>query len=232
VSGYPKPIVPVGHIEPVPRRIRAVVGSATVVDTLRAVYRWDWPYYPQYYLPVDDVDAGFLDAARPDDVTLHDGLGPDAAAAFAHIRWGSVDAWYEEDERVFVHPRSPYSRVDAIRSTREVVVELDGVELARSSSPVMVFETGLPTRYYLNPTDVRWQHLVESDTVTECPYKGTTSGYWSVRVRETTYDDLAWSYQFPTRQLLPIAGMVAFYNEKLDITVAGERLGRPDTHFS
>ena len=98
------------------------------------------------------------------------------------FEWAALDAWFEEDEQVFVHPRDPYSRVDALRSNRRVRVELDGVVLADSASPVMVFETGLPVRYYINRTDVRFEHLVPSDTVTSCPYKGMTSGYWSVLV--------------------------------------------------
>jgi uncharacterized protein (DUF427 family) len=106
------------------------------------------------------------------------------------------------------------------------------VTLAESSSPVMVFETGLPTRYYLNPTEVDLNHLTPSATVTACPYKGTTSGYWSVRVGDTTYPDLAWAYDFPTRELLPITGLIAFYNEKVDISVDGRGLDRPTTHFS
>jgi uncharacterized protein (DUF427 family) len=135
-------------------------------------------------------------------------------------------------EEVFVHPRNPYVRVDALRSARTVCVELDGALLAESSCPVMVFETGLPTRYYLDRTAVNFDHLVPSETVTSCPYKGKTSGYWSVRVGEELHTDLAWAYDFPTRQLLPIASLIAFYNEKVDVTVDGERLERPTTHFS
>jgi uncharacterized protein (DUF427 family) len=109
--------------------------------------------------------------------------------------------------------------------------------LADSRSPVMVFETGLPTRYYVNRTDVRFEHLVPSGTVTSCPYKGTTSGYWSVQAggpasQGPVRKDLAWSYDFPTRQLLPIAGLIAFYNEKVDTFLDGEPLDRPQTHFS
>ena len=70
-----------------------------------------------------------------------------------------------------------------------------------------------------------------SDTVTACPYKGRTSAYWSVRTPDGTYPDLAWSYDFPTGQLLPIAGLIAFYNENVDITIDGQRLERPQTHF-
>jgi len=97
---------------------------------------------------------------------------------------------------------------------------------------VMVFETGLPTRYYLDRTDLNFTHLLPSDTVTACPYKGTTSGYWSVHLGDRIHPDLAWSYDFPTRQLLPIAGLIAFYNEKTDIYLDGKMLPRPRTHFS
>jgi uncharacterized protein (DUF427 family) len=145
--------------------------------------------------------------------------------------WAALDAWFEEDEQVFVHPRSPYVRVDALRSNRPVRVELEGVVLADSRSPVMVFETGLPTRYYLSRTDIDFGHLIPTDTITACPYKGITSGYWSIRTGGTMHTDLAWSYDFPSRQLLPIAGMVAFYNEKADIFLDGQRLERPQTHF-
>jgi uncharacterized protein (DUF427 family) len=112
-----------------------------------------------------------------------------------------------------------------------VRVELEGIVLAESSSPVMVFETGLPTRYYLNRTEVRFEHLDPSPTVTRCPYKGTTSAYWSVRVNGGVREDLAWSYDFPTRQLLPIAGLVAFYDEQVDVFVDGVLNERPKTHF-
>jgi len=142
-----------------------------------------------------------------------------------------VDAWFEEDEQVFVHPRNPYTRVDALRSTRAVRVELDGVVLAESSCPVMVFETGLPTRYYLNRSEANFDHLIPTQTQTACPYKGTTSGYWSIRVGETVHPDLAWAYDFPTRQLQPIAGLIAFYNEKVDIFLDEQLLDRPKTHF-
>jgi uncharacterized protein (DUF427 family) len=104
--------------------------------------------------------------------------------------------------------------------------------LGASFSPVMVFETGLPTRYYLNRAELNFAHLVPSDTVTECPYKGTTSAYWSVRLGETVHRDLAWCYDLPTPALSGIAGLIAFYNEKVDIILDGQRLTRPTTHFS
>jgi uncharacterized protein (DUF427 family) len=104
--------------------------------------------------------------------------------------------------------------------------------LAEAGSAVIVYETGLPPRYYLDRTALRLAHLEPSDTVTSCPYKGDTSQYWSAKVGGTLLRDLAWSYSYPTRQLLPIAGLVAFYNEKVDLIVDGRRLDRPVTPFS
>jgi uncharacterized protein (DUF427 family) len=253
VSDYPQMIAPVNHIEPVPRRIRAVLAGEVVLDTTAARYLWEWPNYPQYYIPIADVRADLLvdeeheqrlsrGTARQHGLKVGDVIRDNAMrvyvadalpglAGLARFEWDALDAWYEEDEQVFVHPRNPYTRVDAIRSTRPVRIELEGVVLAESTSPVMVFETGLPTRYYLNRTEINLAHLAPSETMTACPYKGATSGYWSVKVGGTTHPDLAWSYDFPTRQLLPIAGLVAFYNEKVDTYLDATLLERPITHF-
>jgi uncharacterized protein (DUF427 family) len=247
-------ITRINHIESVPRRIRAVHDGQVVVDTSDARYVWEWANYPQFYLPREDVQEDLLVTDdRTEDTSrgtvrwywfASSGIDGAPAARLVvsseHPRlvdtyrfdWDALDRWFEEDEEVFVHPRNPYTRVDALRSTRPVRVALDGLVLAESSSPVMVFETGLPTRYYLNRTEVDFEHLIPSETVTRCPYKGTTTGYWSVVVGATTHYDLAWSYDFPTRQLLPIAGLVAFYNEKVDTYVDDVLLERPHTHFS
>jgi uncharacterized protein (DUF427 family) len=254
VGDYPQAIVPVDHVEPAPRRVRATLSGHVVFDTTHAVYLWEGPFYPQYYIPLIDVDGALLvdehhpqrdhrgqleifgldvgGATRPSAIRVYRESTIEGLTGMARFEWSALDSWFEEDEEIFVHPRSPYARVDAIRSARPVRVELDGVVLAESSSPVMVFETGLPTRYYVNRTEVDFAHLVGSDTITSCPYKGMTSDYWSVQIGDEMHADLAWSYDFPTRQLLPIAGLIAFYNEKVDMMVDGEPLPRPKTHFS
>ncbi len=254
MADYPQMIAAANHIEPAPRRVRGVLNGQVVFDTLHALYVWEWARYPQYYIPLADVVAGVLvdeqhpqklsrGTARRQALTVGEVTKPAAAriygadaleglAGTVRFEWAALDAWYEEDEEVFVHPRNPYTRVDALRSTRWVRVELEGTVLAESASTVMVFETGLPTRYYFNRTEVDFTNLVPSDTETSCPYKGKTSGYWSVRVGDTVHPDLAWAYDFPTRQLLPIAGLVAFYNEKVDIVIDGHQLERPVTPFS
>ena len=252
---YPVMAAEAGRIEPVPRRIRAILSGRTIFDTVRARYVWEFPFYPQYYIPIDDIDDAFLvDEGR--ELHLRRGLarryglragseeragsvrvfGPDAdgIAGTARFDWEALDAWYEEDEQVFVHPRNPYVRVDALRSHRHVRVELDGHPLADSRSVVLVFETGLLTRYYIPRTDVAFEQLRRTETQTACPYKGVTTDYWSLQIAGRTpkaYEDIAWSYAFPTRQLLPIAGLVAFYNEKVDIEVDGVALQRAHTRF-
>ncbi|MGQ4511275.1 DUF427 domain-containing protein [Streptomyces sp. DW26H14] len=246
---HPGMIVPVGHVEPVPRRLRGFVAGRPVFDTVRARYVWLWPGYPQFCVPREDIAAGALvdegrslalavgpatrhtlstgGVERPGAAWVWADGAPEGIVGFVSFRWESVDAWFEEDEQVFVHPRSPYTRVDALRSGRAVRVEVDGTVVADAPSSVTVFETGLPTRYYLDRVHVDWTRMVPTDTVTSCPYKGTTSGYWSVHTETGTHPDLAWAYDFPTRQLSPVAGLVAFYNEHVDLFVDGRELTRP-----
>jgi uncharacterized protein (DUF427 family) len=251
--GYPQSLVAINHIEPAPRRIRGYVGGTLVFDTTRAIYLWEWPPYPQYYIPIADVRADLLvderhserlsrgsaarfglqvgPAARPAALRVYQDDALAGLPGMARFEWDALDAWFEEDEQIFVHPRSPYARVDAVRSTRKVRIEIGGLLMAESSSPVMVFETGLPPRTYLNRTDVNIDLLEASDTRTACPYKGVTSGYWSLRVGDVLHEDLAWTYDFPTRQLQPIAGLIAFYDEKVDTYLDGQLQARPRTHF-
>ena len=241
-------------VEPVPRRLRGYLAGQLVFDTVAATYVWDHVRYPQYHIPLTDTRGDLLvaedhiahtrfgdatdhtlrvaDTQRPRAARLFGADAPDGVANTVRFTWTALDAWFEEDEQVFVHPRNPYTRVDALRSDRHVRVELDGATLAESSTTVMVFETGLPTRYYFERTAVDFAHLTPTDTISECPYNGRTSGYWTAHTGGTTLTDAAWSYDFPTRQLLPITGLIAFYNEKLDITIDGRALERPTTPFS
>ncbi|MEV7141645.1 DUF427 domain-containing protein [Streptomyces tauricus] len=240
---HPSLIVPVGHVEPVPRRIRGMVDGRVVFDTRRALYVWEWRAYPQFSIPVADLVEGVL---HDDGHTGQRGAGPArrhtlrvgqetrAGAAWvwgegapqslhgtARFEWEALDAWFEEDEPVYVHPRSPYSRVDALPSSSSVRVESDGVVLADAPHCVKLFETGLPTRYYLDRTHIDWSRLRHSDTVTRCPYKGTTSAYWSFDSDTAAHEDIAWSYDFPTIHANRIAGLTAFYNEHVDLYVDG-----------
>jgi uncharacterized protein (DUF427 family) len=218
-----------------------MLDDRVVLDTMDAIYLWEFPPYPQYYVPLADVADGVLTDTGETKTFEHGvarvhtaGSGKawvyDDGAAKDRVRfqWDALDSWFEEDEEVFVHPRNPYSRVDAVKSARRFQVSVDGVVLADSDATVIVFETGLPPRYYFPRTAVNFAHLTPTDTVTACPYKGRTSAYWSV----PSAPDVAWSYDFPTANLLPIAGHVAFFNEQVDLTVDGVPQERPITSFS
>ncbi|MEV0632924.1 DUF427 domain-containing protein [Nonomuraea wenchangensis] len=238
------------RVERTAKRVRAYLGGRAVADTTAALLVWEVPYYPTYYFPLADVEESALKAtgatthspSRGEGVvhTVTSGAAeaPDAALTYpdspleeirGHVRfeWDAMDAWFEEDEEVYVHPRDPYTRVDILPTSRHVRVEVDSVTVADSRGARVLFETGLPARYYLPKTDVRLDLLERTDTVTHCPYKGTAE-YWSVNGRK----DLAWSYRTPLPESERIAGLVAFYNEKLDIYVDGELQERPRTKFS
>lgn len=251
-ADYPQMAATRGRVEPAPQRVRGYLDGELVFDTVSARYVWEIPYYPQYYIPFTDVRTDRLrDEQHAQKVqfgasrmyllvgssTTHESAarvfddGDGDVSGLVRFEWASL-AWFEEDEPIYGHPRNPYVRVDALRSHRHVTVDLDGVRLADTHSPVLLFETGLPTRYYIDQTDVAFRHLEPSSTQTLCPYKGVTSGYWSVRSDGAAHADLAWTYHSPLPAVAPIANMIAFYNEKVDIAVDGVELPRPRTHFT
>ena len=206
MNDYPAMIARVNHVEPVPRRIRARLAGETVVDTTRALYVWEWPNYPQYYIPLDDVTRGRARRRRahpPDARTAQsactalqvgdvrraqrragrDRLIGRGADGHGPLRLGRRwTAGSRRTSRSSSTPATPTPGSTRSGRRRRSGSSWTGVVLAESASPVMVFETGLPTRYYLNRTEVNFEHLLPTDTVTACPYKGTTSGYWSVRI--------------------------------------------------
>ena len=247
---YPAMAADENRVEPCPRRIRGILNGQKVFDTTRALYVWEWPGYPQYHVPAPDVQRQFLMASEPRGegsvggavphdlqvgdvrreraVRVHPATGQPGLAGTVRFDWEALDAWFEEDEEVFVHPRNPYTRVDALRSRRHLRVEVAGVVLAETTAPVLLFETGLPTRYYLDKTAVRFEYLRPSDARGSCPYKGDTSAYWSAELAGGVHGDVAWTYDFPTRELAPIAGLVAFFNEHVDLFLDGQPL-RPES---
>jgi uncharacterized protein (DUF427 family) len=239
-------------IETGTRRVRAYLAGRVVVDTVRPVLVWEKPYYPTYYLPVEDV-AAKLEAngdtshsPSRGDATVYDVVVDGHVAKAAALRyrdspieelrelvrldWNAMDEWLEEDEPVYVHPRNPYTRIDILASSRHIVVEVDGVRVADSTSPRILFETGLPPRYYLPFSDIRMDLLRPSDTHTACPYKGTAS-YWNVAIGDVEHRDLVWYYRTPLPESQKIAGLASFYNEKVDIYLDGELQDRPKRPF-
>jgi uncharacterized protein (DUF427 family) len=147
------------------------------------------------------------------------------------LDWDAMDGWFEEDGEVSTHPRDPYTRVDILATSRPVRAELDGVVLAESPNARVLFETGLPPRWYLPKTDLRMSLLMPTGTVTHCPYKGQAQ-YWSVRLGDRLVEDLAWSYRTPLPESQKIAGLVAFYTERIDLFIDDQLQQRPVTKFS
>jgi uncharacterized protein (DUF427 family) len=240
-------------IEQGAKRVRTYLGGELVADTTQPLLVWERPYYPTYYFPVTDVhdemlepDAGTSSSPGQGEARSFTVLAGGKRAIGAALRyedspvdqlreairfeWDAMDAWFEEDEEVFTHARDPHTRVDILASSRHVRVEVDGTTVAESSSPRLLFETGLPPRFYLPKPHVRMDLLERSDTSTHCPYKGQAES-WSVRVGDRLHEGLAWSYPTPLPESEKIAGLMAFYNEKVELFVDGVRQGRPSTKF-
>lgn len=225
--------------EPSPRRIRAELAGVIVADSSRALLVRETDHLPQYYLPMDDLRAEHLEPsehsttcpykgqARYYHLRVGDRLVPNACwtypepfpgapdlSRYGAFYWDRLDHWYEEDEEVFVHARDPYHRVDALRSSRHVRVVVGERVVAETRRPVLVFETHLPTRYYIPPEDVRGELLVRSSRLTRCPYKGLAS-YWSIADGDERREDAAWAYLDPLPALASAAGYYCFYPEKV-----------------
>jgi uncharacterized protein (DUF427 family) len=235
------------------KRVRAYLGGELVADTRAPLLVWEVPYYPAYYLPLEDVRAELVASGETThspsrgDATVHDvktarATAPGAALRYdvspmeelrGHVRlqWDAMDQWFEEDEPVMVHPRNPYTRVDVLGSSRHVRIEIDGVTVADSHQPRILFETGLPPRYYLPMTDVRLDLLRPSETQSHCPYKGTAS-YYSVEVDGQVAADVVWYYPTPLPESVKVQGLACFYDEKVDVFLDGERQERPKTKFA
>jgi len=242
------------RVEDGAKRIRTQIGGVTIADSTDVKLVWEVPYYPTYYFPQDSVRMDLLSdsgetkrspsrgTANLGDITVsgrtvagaamvwHESK-LDAVKGYVSFRWRSMDAWFEEDDEVYFHARDPYTRIDVLQSSRTIRVEVDGVTVAESDKPRFLFETGLPTRYYLPKTDVRFQYLTPTDTTTGCPYKGTAQ-YWSINTNGSSHEDVVWGYDTPLPESQQIAGFVAFYNEKLDIYVDGVLEEKPKTKFS
>lgn len=242
-------------IVPSPRRVRTMFNGAVVADSRAMVLFFERPY-PNYFFPKGDVRMDLLepsdrtggDDPRGEKVFWHLSVGdrrvPDAAFTYRNppndrqadldgyltFDWPVMDAWFEEDDQIYVHARNPYHRVDAARSSRHIRVAIDGVEVANTHRPVLLWETGLPTRYYIPRLDVRLDLLRPSETVTRCPYKGIAETF-SVEVGGTLYRDHAWFYPVPIPECPKIEGMICFYNERVDLTEDGVPLDRPKTQF-
>jgi uncharacterized protein (DUF427 family) len=239
------------YFEDSPPRIRAIFARETVADSKRVKLLHESGRLPVYYFPLEDVRSDLLEPsgrresspAKGDatfwSLRVGERVAEDAVwgwsdpllAGYVALDWHAMDEWFAEDDQLFGHPRDPYSRIDVHKSTRHVRVFCEGVVLADSRRPSILFETGLPPRYYLPAEDVRTDLLVPSSTKTRCAYKGSAS-HWSAQIGDLLVEDVAWSYPEPLLEAEPVRDLLCFYQERVDLEVEGERQQRPHTQWS
>ncbi|KAK0830087.1 hypothetical protein LTR03_016026 [Friedmanniomyces endolithicus] len=238
---------------PTPRMIKLLFNGSYILKTTHAHYVWEHPYYPHFYVPLAELQSTSSQTQltiseretyhSPSDhktilahqLSLTVGTkstsnvlsfpstlteGPAAPlAGLVRIDFDSLDAWFEEDTPIHVHPKDPFKRLDILSSTRPIRVLINRVLVAETSTFYLPFSA------LLDPGVLR-----ASATRTRCPYKGEAE-YWSVEVGGEVYEDVIWYYRTPTMESAAVAGLVCFYNEKVDIELDGKMLERPDTHF-
>ena len=242
---------PEGHtlyFEDSPRRVRAILGGEIVAESDHTKMLHETGYLPTYYFPTEDVNQDLLEKT---DHTTHCPFKGDATywsaeadgkvaenavwgypepldsspipANYVAIYFGAMDQWFEEDEEISIHPRDPYHRVDVRAGSRHVKVTVGGETVAESDHPKILFETGLPPRYYLPPEDVNTDFLTPSETVTHCPYKGAAS-YWSAEIDGEIIEDVAWSYPEPLPEAAKTEGHYCFLGDGVETEVDGEQV--------
>ncbi|MEA2353782.1 MAG: hypothetical protein QOJ14_2196 [Thermoleophilaceae bacterium] len=240
------------YFEDSPRRIRAILAGETIVDSRRSKLLHEQGKLPIHYFPEDEVrtelleptdhhthcpwkgDASYWSVRVGDTVAENAVWGypeplPDAPPLAGHLAfyWDSMDEWLEEDEPLIGHARDPYHRVDVVDTSRAIRIEIDGDVVAETTRARALFETGLPTRWYIPPDDVRADLLTTSDTHSVCAYKGVAS-YRTV----SDEADVAWFYPEPRREAERIRDHLCFFNERVDVYVDGELQERPESPWS
>ncbi len=241
---------------PSPKHVRVYFNNQLIADSREAMLLRESNRLPVYYFPKKDVS---MDCLQPSDrtsdsdakgtgvfwdVKATDKIANNAAFTFRNpvgngpqledyvaFKWNKMDAWFEEDEEVFVYARDPHKRIDVLPSSRHIRVVVDDTELADTRRAFLLFETGLPTRYYMPKHDAHMDLLAPSDSVTRCPYKGEAQLY-SVNIGGKLLEGLAWTYRFPTLECTRIQGLMSFLNEKVDMYEDGKLLPRPKTPWS
>ena len=238
------------QMEPTHRWIRVKYDGQMIADSKSVMMLREAGSLPVYFFPKTDIRSEMLQQSSETSSTIfYDVQGASRSsqrAAYAYkaqagvkgdltnyvaFRWHEMDQWFEEEEEVFVHPRDPYKRIDAIPSSRHVQVRINGAIVADTHRPTLLFETRLPTRYYLPAEDVDMSYLSATATSSRCPYKGIAS-YWSATVADVTLTDVVWAYPDPIAECPKIKDLMCFFNEKVDIFVDGELQERPQTPWS
>ena len=244
-------------IEDSPRRVRVVFNGVTVADSGAMKMMHETRHIPVYYFPLDDVRMDLLEKSDHSSHCPHKGdasywhvkvgdrVAENAmwsyeapfdnvpqAKGLAAFYWGRMDHWYEEDEEIFIHARDPFKRVDTTPSSRRVVVTLGGEVVADTKRAHFLFETGLPTHYYIPKDDVRMDLLAPTKLKTGCPYKGVAA-YFSATVGGQAFENIVWTYPDPVAECPKIKDLLCFFNEKVDaITVDGKEVAKQVTPWS
>jgi uncharacterized protein (DUF427 family) len=203
-------------IEESPRWVRGRLGGETVVDSKRVrLYYAPGKQLPVWLFPEQDVRLDLV----PDDAVRHHG-------ELVHVEFEALDEWFEEDEPQIGHPPDPHHRIDVRRTSRRIRITIGGRMVVDTTEARALFETGLPVRWYVPRSEVAVP-LEPSDHRSVCAYKGHAAHFDVAGERA-----VAWTYEDPLHDGLPVKGLVAFYNERVDIEVDGEPQERPRTQWS
>src|SRR6476659_7284072 len=245
LSNVPTPWELKPAVEPTPRWIRVEFGGVTIADSKRALLliQYGPGRLPTYYFPQGDVRMDVLEAMASDGqpggfdyyrvrvgdqgaeraAWVYRDPAPELAAlrGYVSFAWNAMEAWYEEAEQIFVHARDPHKRVDVLASSRHLRVVIGNETVAETDRPFLLFETGLPTRFYIPQEDVRMEQLEPTSLTTRCPYTGVAR-YWSARIGDKVVRNVVWSYADPIPECPKIKGLRSFFNEKVDLYVDGE----------
>ncbi|UKZ78511.1 hypothetical protein TrVFT333_006253 [Trichoderma virens FT-333] len=236
---------------PTPRRVRIIFNQTVIVDTTSPVLVWEHDYYPHYYVPESEIKNATLKDVQPvkgeADATARvavaeltvaerDGIPAKTTnrvvrfdsswgdlAGLVRVEFAAADIWLEEDLPIYGHPKDPFKRIDILPSTRPIEVRIAGKTVAKASFANHLHETGLRVRYYLPLGAVDPAILRPSKTTTYCPYKGTAE-YYDVVLDGKEYKDVIWYYKSTIHESAAIAGLVSFYNEKVEIYLDGKRV--------
>jgi uncharacterized protein (DUF427 family) len=197
----PKRVV---YVEPWPRRVRAFAGDRAIVDSERTVLVYESRRLPRYAFPAEDVSVEADAKPEPE------------VEGYVRVPWSVADRWLEEDEELIVHPHDPYHRIEVLSSSRRVQVRINGELFAESTRPRILFETGLPPRYYLPREDVRMEALEPVELRTGCAYKGWAT-YWDAVTEGDRVPAAAWSYPEPLREGELVRDLLCFFQERREI---------------
>lgn len=198
----PKGVV---YVEPHPRRIQARVGDRVALDTERALIVHRPGRTLTYAFPVDDV-GGLPHEAEPE------------APGFVTVPWDAVDEWWEEGRRLVHYPPNPYHRVDCRPTARRLRVSVAETTLVDTDDTVILFETALAPRLYVHPRHVRTDLLRRTATTTYCNYKGEAT-HWAAAVGDVLVHDVAWTYEDPLPESLPVKGHFCFDGTHADVDI-------------